>query len=152
MVRGRAGGEHDPAVATAFLSASDELLNGIEAGSVWDAALAAEPEPRPWIPASRLDEVTRAFADFADLKSPYTLGHSSGVADLAESAIKRLGATDTEAASSRRAGQLHDLGRVSASHAVRDRRGAVSPASWECVRPGPYYTAPVSYRSLVPRS
>jgi len=151
MVRGRAGGEHDPAVATAFLSASDELLNGIEAGSVWDAALAAEPEPRPWIPASRLDEVTRAFADFADLKSPYTLGHSSGVADLAESAIKRLGATDTEAASIRRAGQLHDLGRVSVSNAVWDRRGALSPADWERVRLHPYYSERLLDRSPVLR-
>jgi HD-GYP domain-containing protein (c-di-GMP phosphodiesterase class II) len=151
MVRRRAGGEHDPEVAAAFLSESDELLNGIEAGSVWDAALEAEPEPRPWIPASRLDEVTRAFADFADLKSPYTLGHSSGVADLAESAIKRLGATESDAASLRRAGQLHDLGRVSVSNAVWDRRAPLSPADWERVRLHPYYSERLLDRSPVLR-
>jgi HD-GYP domain-containing protein (c-di-GMP phosphodiesterase class II) len=147
MVRSRAGGEHDPAVASAFLSESDELLDTIEAGSVWDAALEAEPEPRPWIPASRLDDVTRAFADFADLKSPYTLGHSSGVARLAESAFKALGATDSEVASVRRAGLLHDLGRVSVSNAVWDRKGALSSADWEQVRLHPYYSERLLDRS-----
>ena len=142
---------HDPAVANAFLSESDDLLDTIEAGSVWDAALDAEPEPRPWIAASRLDEVVRAFADFADLKSPYTLGHSSAVADLAESAIKELGATDSEATSVRRAGGLHDLGRVSVSNAVWDRRAALSSADWERVRLHPYYSERLLDRSPVLR-
>ncbi len=34
-------------------------------------------------PGRRLDEALRAMGDFADLKSPYTVGHSGGVADLA---------------------------------------------------------------------
>jgi HD-GYP domain-containing protein (c-di-GMP phosphodiesterase class II) len=151
MVRRRAGGEHDPAVANAFLSDSDGLLDTIEAGSVWDAALEAEPEPRPWLPPTRLDEVVRAFADFADLKSPYTLRHSSGVADLAESAIESLGATDADAVSIRRAGGLHDLGRVSVSNAIWDRRAALSSADWERVRLHPYYSERLLDRSPVLR-
>jgi hypothetical protein len=83
MVRRRAGGQHDPQVADAFLKRSDDLLDAVETDSVWDAVLAAEPEPRPWLPESRIDDTARAFADFTDLKSPYTLGHSTGVAKLA---------------------------------------------------------------------
>src|SRR3712207_8340160 len=44
----------------------------------------------------RLDEVARAFADMVDLKSPYTHGHSSGVARLAEAAAADLGLRSEE--------------------------------------------------------
>ena len=69
MIRRRAGGQHDPQVAEAFLKRSDDLLDAVEIDSVWDAVLAAEPEPRPWLSPSRIDDTARAFADFTNLKS-----------------------------------------------------------------------------------
>jgi hypothetical protein len=38
------------------------------------AALEAEPEPHARFPRAELDRVARAFADFADLKSPWMSG------------------------------------------------------------------------------
>ena len=52
----RGGGQHDPVVVDAFLKHSDDLLDAVETDSVWDAVLAAEPEPRPWLPDSRIDD------------------------------------------------------------------------------------------------
>jgi len=140
MVRRRAGGQHDPQVAEAFLKSSNELLDAIEEESVWDAVLEVEPEPRPWLPESRVDDTARAFADFIDLKSPYTLGHSTGVAKLAEAAARKLGCSDSEVSAVRRAALMHDLGRASVSNGIWDKPGRLTTAEWERVRLHPYYT------------
>jgi len=52
------------------------------------------------------------MGDFADLVSPYLVGHASGVAQLAEAAARRSGWREAEVAAIRRAAYLHDLGRV----------------------------------------
>ena len=140
MARERAGGWFDPAVVDAFLRRSNELLESTEQGSVWDLVLEAEPEPRPWVPASRLDDVARAFADFVDMKSPYTLGHSPGVAALAESAGRRCNLDEHACVTLRHAGLLHDLGRVSVSNGIWDKPGPLGSAEWERVRMHPYHS------------
>jgi hypothetical protein len=109
MVRRRTGVDFDPAVAGAFLQNAESLLAQIESESIWEAALEAEPEPRPWLPASRLDQVAQALADFVDLKSPFTLGHSTGVARTAEGAARAMGLEGSDAVAIRRVGLLHDL-------------------------------------------
>jgi ATP/maltotriose-dependent transcriptional regulator MalT len=45
-----------------------------------------------------------------------------------------------EAATVRRAGQIHDLGMVSVPNRVQIKRTALSPAEWERVRMHPYHT------------
>jgi HD-GYP domain-containing protein (c-di-GMP phosphodiesterase class II) len=151
IVMRRSGGEYDPLVADAFLSRSDDLLDAVDADSVWDAVLDVEPRPHPWLPESRLDALAAAFADFVDLKSPYTLGHSSGVAALAEGAARRLRLPDVEVTAIRRAALLHDLGRASVSNAIWDKPKPLTPVDWERVRLHPYYTERVLERSPVLR-
>jgi HD-GYP domain-containing protein (c-di-GMP phosphodiesterase class II) len=147
VVRRRAGSDFDPQLAAAFLRKAPELLAEIEQESVWDAALSAEPQPRPWIPSSRLDAVAQAFGDFADLKSPYTLGHSAGVAALAAAAGPILGLGRDDVAMARRAGWLHDLGRVSVPNTIWDKPGRLTSSEWERVRLHPYYTERILSRS-----
>jgi HD-GYP domain-containing protein (c-di-GMP phosphodiesterase class II) len=140
MVRQRTGKTFDPIVARTFLQHADALLALIEVESVWDAAIAAEPEPRPWLPGSRLDQVAQAFADFVDLKSPYTLSHSTGVARIADSTAQVMGFDDAATVAVKRAGLLHDLGRVSVPNGIWDKRGPLTHAEWERVRLHPYYS------------
>ena len=62
----------------------------------------------------------RAIADFADLKSPWTLGHSPAVAELAG----RRPRGDEDRETLRLAGLLHDLGRVAVPNGIWDRPAA----------------------------
>jgi len=144
LVRRRAGGWFDPEVAAAFERTGPELLRDLADADVWAAVLAAEPEPVRRIPASGLDNVARVFADMVDLMTPFTLGHSPGVADLAQAAAERLGLPSREI---HRAAMLHDLGRVAVSGHVWERPGALSSAETEQVRLHPYWTERVLARS-----
>src|SRR5439155_11594224 len=76
MLRKRAGADLDPGMADVVIKHRDTLLPLLESDSIWEAALAAEPQPTASLPVSRLEGIAEAFAEFTDLKSPYTLGHS----------------------------------------------------------------------------
>jgi HD-GYP domain-containing protein (c-di-GMP phosphodiesterase class II)/DNA-binding CsgD family transcriptional regulator len=136
----RRRGEFDPAIVDAFIRIAPDLLAEIEPESVWDAALAAEPEPSAQLLDARMDDVARTFADFADLKSPYTLGHSTGVSRLAEGAARFLKLSSEAVTELYRAGLLHDLGRVSVPNGIWEKRGPLSASEWERVRLHSYYT------------
>ncbi len=151
MVRQRAGKELDPTIARTFLQNADALLEQTEVESIWDAAVAAEPEPRPWLPVSRLDQVAQAFADFVDLKSPFTLSHSTGVAHIAEGAARAMSLDEAAVVAARRAGLLHDLGRISVPNGIWDKRGRLTRAEWERVRLHPYYSERILSHSPVLR-
>jgi HD-GYP domain-containing protein (c-di-GMP phosphodiesterase class II) len=134
MVRRRAGGWFDPSAAKAFEGRADDIFAELQAGSVWDTVLQEEPAPPVTIPEWRVDDVVTALANAVDVKSPYLLGHSSGVARLAEEAATRLGLGDDQSAAVRRSGLLHDLGRVGVSNLVWDK---VRPADRLRVGAGP---------------
>ena len=91
MLRRRAGRVLDPDLVDAFLGKADELLEPVTQESVWEMVLEAEPQPRPWIPPSRVPGLARAFADFAHLQSVFTVGHSTNVAELAQVAATGIG-------------------------------------------------------------
>lgn len=127
-VRERSGGEFDPEFARLWLQNSHELFGQTGRDSVWDEALADEPEPHLWVSPAHLDEVCRALADFVDLKSPYTRGHSPQVARVVEGAASELGLTDLEVTTLRRAAHVHDLGNVSIPDLVWSKRGPLNPS------------------------
>jgi HD-GYP domain-containing protein (c-di-GMP phosphodiesterase class II) len=127
-----ARGAYDPAIAALL---TRDMLD--PAGDAWEAVIAASP-PVPALAGDALDEACAVAGDFADMKSPWTLGHSAGVAELAEAAAWRLGLDDVP--SVRRAALVHDLGRVAISSAVWDKAGPLTGADRERVRLHPYYT------------
>src|SRR5712691_7624329 len=86
------------------------------------------------------DAALEAIADFTDVKSPYTIGHSRAVADLAGEAARVLGLTDQAATLVRRAGLVHDLGRLGVPNTIWDKPGGLSHAETERVRLHPYLT------------
>ena len=140
VVRARRGGHFDPRMADAFLDGAGELLAMVGSGSVWDRALEAEPPPWRRLPAARLAGVLEALADFVDIKSPHTVGHSPGVAALAARAVEAAGLDGDAIEMARNAGLVHDLGRVSVSNAIWDKPAALTPPEWERVRLHPYYS------------
>jgi HD-GYP domain-containing protein (c-di-GMP phosphodiesterase class II) len=146
MVRKRSGGHFDPKVANAFLRVAGEVLSAAECESAWDTLLAVEPAPRT-NKAISLDDIIRAFADYVDLKSVYTLGHSPGVARLAEEAAKLSGLDAHECTTVRRAALLHDLGRASVATSIWERKGKLTIAEWEQIRLHAYFTDRILRRS-----
>jgi len=138
--RERAGGAYDPRIAELFRQHAAKLMADLTDEPSWDAVLALEPGPRRYLTEAQLDTACHAMADFADLKSPYTIGHSSGVAELAAGAARQAGLPADDIAAIRRAALLHDIGRVGVSAGIWGKPGALSEREWERVRMHPYYT------------
>jgi HD-GYP domain-containing protein (c-di-GMP phosphodiesterase class II) len=138
----RNAGTYDPALADLFAQHGTELLQRLDESPCWEAVLAAEPSPYPWVPQSRLDRMLEVFADFADFKCVYTAGHSREVSRLGA-----LASGESDAALVRRAGLVHDLGRVGIPSGVWDKRGALGAGEWERVRLHAYYTERILLRS-----
>jgi response regulator RpfG family c-di-GMP phosphodiesterase len=139
-LRARTGHAYDPAVAGILVEHADEVMAAIQVTSPWEAVLHREPEPRPWVPESRLDSVLETFADFVDMKSPCMAGHSRGVAALS-------GGTAVDGESLRRSGLVHDLGRVGVPNGIWDKPGPLTDGEWERVRLHPYYSERILERS-----
>jgi HD-GYP domain-containing protein (c-di-GMP phosphodiesterase class II) len=147
VMAGRSGRAYDPAVAGAFVADPEGVLRACAVPDVWEAMLRAEPGPALRVVGDRLDVVLEAFADFADLKSPWLRGHSRGVAALAADAALVDGADDADVTAVRRAGLVHDIGRVGIASGIWDTPGSLSVDAWERVRLHPYLTERVLNRS-----
>jgi HD-GYP domain-containing protein (c-di-GMP phosphodiesterase class II)/DNA-binding CsgD family transcriptional regulator len=139
-LRARRGKAYDPTVVDAYVSLGQDARSVIATGDEWQLGLEYEPEPFATVPAEGLDPVLEACADFADLKSPWFRGHSRHVAKLAEAAGRHAGLDATSCALLRRAGLVHDLGRVAVANGVWDKPGPLTSAAWEHVRLHPYST------------
>ena len=142
----RAGGAYDPDLAALLCADGGRLVRDPGEAALWDAVMARSPEGAG-LHGERLDAACAAVADFVDLKSPWTLGHSRGVAELAEAAAWRAGLEEPEVDAVRHAALLHDLGRVGVSNAIWDKPGPLDAAEWERVRLHPYYTERALARS-----
>jgi HD-GYP domain-containing protein (c-di-GMP phosphodiesterase class II) len=130
----RAGSAYDPSLVRTFDQHHVEILSEADSPSAWEAVLAAEPNPRREVGPEELSSYLEVFADFADLKAPFLLGHSRGVAELAARA-----APDPESETVYRAGLVHDLGRVAVPSGVWAKPGPLTDGDWEKVRLHSYY-------------
>jgi HD-GYP domain-containing protein (c-di-GMP phosphodiesterase class II) len=137
-VRERAGIILDPVIAEKFCTGGAEFL--VWPSSVRDEVLACEPGLHPTMTEEQIETAAIALADFADLQTPFSTGHSTGVASLAEAAARQCRLPEAEVTLVRRAGYLHDIGRVGVSAGVWSKPGTLSEADWERVRLHPYYT------------
>ena len=147
LLRERAGHAFDPEVATCCAEHAAELLVLDEGGSAWDDVLASEPSPRLTLDPETLDRALGAMGSFADLVSPYFSGHSLGVGALAGAAAQRSGIDPESGAAIRRAGFVHDLGRVTVHARIWQKPGPLTADEWEQVRLHPYHTERVLSRS-----
>jgi len=147
VVRERSGRAFDPAIATCLLDDADEVLALDRAGSAWEETLASEPKPVRRLEGEGVDRALAAIGDFADLISPYLSGHSTGVAELAAAAARRCRVDEAAVARIRRAGLVHDVGRVAVHPAVWQKPQPLTADESEQVRLHPYHTERVLSRS-----
>jgi HD-GYP domain-containing protein (c-di-GMP phosphodiesterase class II)/DNA-binding CsgD family transcriptional regulator len=142
----RKGRAYDPAVVDAFQQVGPDVLSELDGADEWEIALAREPEPVTTVGSDTLDAVLSAFADFADLKSPWIRGHSRKVASLAEEAGRHAGLDDAACDGLRWAGLVHDIGRVAIENGIWDKPSPLTTSEWERVRLHAYYTERILVR------
>ncbi|HEU4363435.1 MAG TPA: HD domain-containing phosphohydrolase [Mycobacterium sp.] len=140
MARSRRGGQFDPRVVDAFVEHAESILAGPPTGDAWAAALAATPDHHHRLDEPSLEALLIALGDFVDLKCPCMLGHSRAVARLAGDAALAAGVDADTAALTRRAGHVHDLGRIGVSNQIWSKPGPLTAAEFERVRLHPYLT------------
>jgi HD-GYP domain-containing protein (c-di-GMP phosphodiesterase class II) len=129
-----ARGSLDPKIVQHFAAHAAEICAAVEVPSVWEAAMAVEPKPHREIPDDALDEALSAVAAFADLKSKYTRGHSAAVGELASGGARQLRLGAAAERDLRRAGLLHDIGRVAVSAGLWDKPGPLTDVEREKIR------------------
>ena len=147
LARRRSGRQFDPALAALLCAQAPRILDGLDQVPAWQTLIAAEPELAAGLSAGQLDTALTAIANFVDLKSPFTLGHSVAVADLAAEAARKLGLPDDEVATLRRAALVHGFGRLGVSNSIWDRPGPLSAGEWERIRMYPYLTERMLHQS-----
>jgi putative nucleotidyltransferase with HDIG domain len=149
MALKRRGSWFDPALVDALLSVRDDRR-------LWGPL--EDPRTVPslalWEPADRvrtageedLDRIAEAFARVIDAKSPYTAQHSAGVAEWAVATGSVLGLAPDGLRDLRRAGLLHDIGKLAVSSRILDKPGRLEPAEVAVMREHPRYTQQILER------
>lgn len=140
IARERSGTQFDPELVDIFCEQAPMLLSELDEAPGWDQVIAAEPLLAGALSDEDLDVALAAIGDFSDLKSPWTIGHSRGVAELAAEAARGSGLPRSDVTELRRAGLVHDIGRLGVSNAVWDKRGELTQTDIERVRMHPYFT------------
>jgi HD-GYP domain-containing protein (c-di-GMP phosphodiesterase class II) len=147
VVGERAGGAFDPEVAACLVDNANELLALDPSPSAWEHTLACEPSPTVILESDAIDGALAAMGEFADLISPYLVGHSGGVSELADHAAERCRLPAPERTAIRRAALVHDVGRPAVDARVWQKPEPLTANEWEQVRLHPYHAERVLSRS-----
>ena len=87
-----------------------------------------------------IDSVCDAFGQIVDAKSHFTGEHSARVAGFAVEIAETLGFDAPRLLQMRRAGLLHDVGKLAVSNAILDKPGPLTDDEWVVIRRHPYYS------------
>src|SRR5438477_5405744 len=91
LARERADKQFDPNLAELMCADAEAILSGLDELETWDAVIDAEPALAVVLSSERFDAALLAIANFVDLMSAYSLGHSRAVAYLAVAYAVHLG-------------------------------------------------------------
>jgi putative nucleotidyltransferase with HDIG domain len=146
IAKRRRGSWFDPALVDAFLrfSSGRNFWRSLEVPDVseWeppDLALVSDD--------ARLDRIAEAFARVIDAKSPYTARHSERVAEIADGIAEVLGFDAGERRVLRRAGLLHDIGKLAVSNQILDKPGTLTDQEFQAVQTHPVHTLRILARA-----
>ena len=129
MARRRSGTWFDPALVEVFQSLKSDRTFWAEVATATHRRGLGRYEPQEktlTADEDRLDLVAEGFARVVDAKSPWTFRHSEGVAAAAVGIAETLGLTANQIRKLRRAGLLHDLGKLGVSNLILDKAGKLT--------------------------
>jgi putative nucleotidyltransferase with HDIG domain len=146
MAKERRGRWFDPALVDAFSGFCGDR-------DFWDAL--ESPNVSEWEPPdfalagddARLDRIAEAFARVIDAKSPFTARHSERVAEIADGIASVLYFGPDDRRIMRRAGLLHDIGKLAISNRILDKPGKLTDEEFTAIRTHPVHTLRILERA-----
>lgn len=136
----RAGTWFDPRVVAAALAcaADGRLWDELESAEIERRVFEAEPATAGWrLDDDRIDEVVYGFGRVIDAKSPFTQGHSARVAGYTDQICVEMGYGEDDRRWMRRAGLLHDIGKLGVSNLILDKPDRLTEAEFEVMKRHP---------------
>lgn len=140
VARERSGTQFDPGVVELFCRQAPLIFGDLDAATGWDLVIDSEPSLAMVVSGAELDGALAAIGDFAELKSPWLMGHARGVAELATEAARAEGFPEHDVTDVRRAALVHDIGHLGVSNAIWDKPTGLTLSELERVRLHPYLT------------
>jgi HD-GYP domain-containing protein (c-di-GMP phosphodiesterase class II) len=140
VARERSGTQFDPDLVEVFCRRARHIFDDLDAAASWDLVIDSEPSLAAVVGGAGLDDALAAIGEFAELKSPWLMGHARGVAELAAEAAQSLGLPHGDVRALRRAAFVHDIGRLGVSNAIWDKPAGLTRSELERVRLHPYLT------------
>ena len=134
----RSGTQFDPHLVEAFCEQAPMVLTELDDAPSWAAVIAAEPSLERELAGAELDLALEAIGEFAELKSPWIMGHVHAVRELVTGAAEGFGLPAADTAELRRAACVYDLGRLGIPNTVWDKPGRLTQSEFERVRIHPY--------------
>lgn len=140
MARERKGTAYAPHLVEVFCVQANELCASLDQEPSWEEVLDLEPGEHDILTEDQFDSGCLALADFVDIKSTYTLTHSSGVSELAAETAQRSGLPVSDITLIRRAALVKEIGRTGISSGIWEKTDPLSNREWERVRLHTYYS------------
>ncbi len=148
-VQARRGSWFDPELVDVFLAVC-------QAPSFWQMLGSAELERTVYamepgghevrIDEDYLDDITEAFGQVVDAKSPYTAGHSARVGLYTALLGEAMQVPESRRRWLKRGALLHDVGKLGVSNAILDKPGKLDDAEWKAVQRHASYTEAILSR------
>ena len=149
MVADRSGTWFDPTLAEICLSLRGDTVfwQHFNSDNAAEATAMFEP-PEQVIVAddARLDQIAEGFSQVIDAKSSWTFKHSAGVARIAAGIATTLGYDPDDVRYIRRAGLVHDIGKLGISNLILDKPGKLTDEEFGEMRRHPHYTLQILSR------
>ncbi len=142
-MRRRSGRWFDPDMVRAALALvrRGALWNGLDHPELRQQVAALEPATLTLqADEAGIDRICLAFSEVVDAKSHSTYTHSVNVAKIAVEMGECLGLDREELVTLRRAGLLHDVGKLGVPNSILDKAGKLTAEEWECVKQHPLHT------------
>jgi len=146
MLGTRRGREFDPTLVDVCRDHAATIFAGLDTVDAWSTVIEGCAPLDRTMDEDELLRALETFADYADVKSPWFLGHSRAVAGLAAEAARRAHLPVSEVGLVERAGLVCRIGSIGVSSRTWDRPGPLSGIEWERVRTVPYLTERVLRR------
>jgi HD-GYP domain-containing protein (c-di-GMP phosphodiesterase class II) len=143
MARRRSGRWFDPELVRALMTlrGDTKFWETLTSPNIAQELSAIEPEDHLMhADESMLDRISWGFSQVVDAKSPWTYKHSEGVAQIAVGIGQAQGLTLNELRDLRRAGLLHDIGKLGVSNTILDKPGRLTDEERAAVQRHPAFS------------